>query len=174
MEQSHQAATAIQVFSFHTKHILKIRSEKCHELFEREIANLRYSANAYYLPLSYWASRIAIAEREIKLWPKSRLSKLSHLKNCEVFQDAVLHVSFWQVFEFQDKVDHIFTHWGSVEFVNEPTVLKSCILRLNLLHNLFSKAANFCWALNGHILGALVPEKDYKLALNRSDGFSIW
>ena len=53
IEQSHRAATAIPAFSIRTKHILKIRSGKCHELFEREIANLRYSANAYYLPLSY-------------------------------------------------------------------------------------------------------------------------
>ena len=49
IEQSHRAATAIPAFSIRTKHILKIRSAKCHELFEREIANLRYSANAYYI-----------------------------------------------------------------------------------------------------------------------------
>ena len=66
IEQSHQAATAIQQFSFHTKHILKIRSWKCHELFGREIANLRYSANAYYLPSPTRVPRIAMA-REIKL-----------------------------------------------------------------------------------------------------------
>ena len=47
--------------------------------------------------------------------PWSRLLSVStNLKNCKVLEDAVLHVSFRQMFEFQDKVDHVFTHRGSV------------------------------------------------------------
>ena len=81
-----------------------------------------------------------------------------YLQNCKILQDAVFHVSFWQVFEFEDKVNHIFTHWGSEELVNESSTFKSCIFCLNFFHNLLSKTANLSWTLNGHILRAFIPK----------------
>ena len=63
------------------------------------------------------------------------------------------------MFEFEDKVDHVFTHWRPVEFVNESAPFKPGVLSFNLLHDLLPKAADLGGALDGHVLGALVTEK---------------
>ena len=84
------------------------------------------------------------------------MSKLSHLKNCEVLEDTVLHVSFRQVFEFQDKVDHVFTHWTAVYLVQIPPPFISRVLSLHLLHHLLPEAADLGGALDGHVLCTLV------------------
>ena len=60
------------------------------------------------------------------------------------------------MFEFENKVDHIFTHRGPVEFVNKPSTFKSGIFGLNFLDHLFSETANFCGALNGHVFCTFV------------------
>merc|ERR1712117_98775 len=83
-----------------------------------------------------------------------------NLEDCEVFQDTVHHVLLGEMFEFENKVDHVFTHRGAVEFVNKPSSFEPGVLRLNFFHHLFAKAANFCRALNRHILGALVSGGD--------------
>ena len=61
------------------------------------------------------------------------------------------------MFEFADKVDHVFTHWGSVQFVDESSSLQPCVLRLHLLHHLLAEAANLGGALDRHVLVTLIP-----------------
>ena len=61
------------------------------------------------------------------------------------------------MFEFEDKVDHVFTHWRSVKFVHKSPSFKSGVLSLHLLHHLLPEAAHLGGALNGHTLIALVP-----------------
>ena len=60
------------------------------------------------------------------------------------------------MFEFEDKVDHVFTHWRPVKFVHKSAPFKPGVLSLNLLHDLLPKAADLGGALDGHVLGALV------------------
>jgi len=78
------------------------------------------------------------------------------LEYCEVFKHTVHHVLLWKMFEFENKVDHVFTHRGPVEFVNKPSTFKSGIFGLNFFHHLFTEAANFRGTLNSHIFGALI------------------
>ena len=54
----------------------------------------------------------------------------THLQYCEVFQHTVHHVFLRQVFQFVDKVDHVFTHGRSVDAVHETTILKTRVLCL--------------------------------------------
>ena len=54
----------------------------------------------------------------------------THLQYCEVFQHTVHHVFLRQVFQFVDKVDHVFTHGRSVDAVHETTILKPRVLCL--------------------------------------------
>ena len=61
------------------------------------------------------------------------------------------------MFEFEDKVDHVFTHWRSVEFVNKAASFKPGVLSLHLLHHLLPEAAHLGRALDGHVLIALIP-----------------
>lgn len=91
---------------------------------------------------------------------KLEMKRYFYLEDCKVFQDTVHHVLLGEVFEFENKVDHVFTHRGAVEFVNKPSSFEPGVLRLNFFHHLFAKAANFCRALNCHILGALVTAKE--------------
>ena len=93
---------------------------------------------------------------------------ISYLKYCEVLEDAVHHVLLGKMFEFENKVDHVFTHWGPVEFVNKPAAFKPGILRLNFFHHLFAEAANFCRALNCHILRALITGKKKVFFMKKS------
>ena len=60
------------------------------------------------------------------------------------------------MFEFEDKVDHVFTHWRPVKFVNESASFKPGVLSFHLLHHLLPEAADLGGALDGHVLGALV------------------
>ena len=60
------------------------------------------------------------------------------------------------MFEFEDKVDHVFTHWRSVEFVNKSASFKPGVFSLHLLHHLLSEAADLGGALDLDVLGALV------------------
>ena len=62
------------------------------------------------------------------------------------------------MFEFEDKVDHVFTHWRSVKFVHKSSSFKSGVLSLHLLHHLLAKAAHLSGALDGHVLRAFVTE----------------
>ena len=80
-----------------------------------------------------------------------------HLKDCEVFQDTVHHVLFREVLELENKVDHIFTHWASVNLVKVPPSLISCIFCLHFFNDLFPKAAHFSRALYRHVFGAFIP-----------------
>ena len=89
-------------------------------------------------------------------------SVILYLEYCEVFQHTVHHVLLWKMFEFENKVDHIFTHRGPVEFVNKPSTFKSGIFGLNFLDHLFSETANFCGALNGHVFCTFVTAKKEK------------
>ena len=76
---------------------------------------LRGIEDRNYLDREGTPGAFAVEMRYYYSEPWSRLLSVStHLKNCEVLEDAVLHVSFRQMFEFQDKVDHVFTHRGSV------------------------------------------------------------
>ena len=67
------------------------------------------------------------------------------------------------MFEFEDKVDHVFTHWRSVKFVNKSASFKSRVLSLHLLHHLLPEAADLGGALDGHVLGALVTGKYFNV-----------
>ena len=60
------------------------------------------------------------------------------------------------MFEFEDKVDHVFTHWRSVKFVHKSSSFKSGVLSLHLLYDLLAKAADLGGALDLDVLGALV------------------
>ena len=60
------------------------------------------------------------------------------------------------MFEFEDEVNHVFTHWRSVKFVHKSPSFKSGVLSLHLLHHLLPEAADLGGALDGHVLCALV------------------
>ena len=66
------------------------------------------------------------------------------------------------MFEFEDKVDHVFTHWRSVKFVNKSPSFKPRVFGLHLLHDLLPEAADLGGALDGHVLGALVAGKIFQ------------
>lgn len=66
-----------------------------------------------------------------------------HLQDSEVFKNTVHHVFFRQVFEFVDKVDHVFAHRRAVDPVNTLSSLQSGVLRLYFLNNLLAKRADF-------------------------------
>ena len=66
------------------------------------------------------------------------------------------------MFEFEDKVDHVFTHWRSVKFVNKSPSFKPRVFGLHLLHDLLPEAADLGGALDGHVLGALVAGKRFQ------------
>ena len=66
------------------------------------------------------------------------------------------------MFEFEDKVDHVFTHWRPVKFVNKSASFKPGVLSFHLLHHLLPKAADLGGALDGHVLGALVAVKIFQ------------
>ena len=79
------------------------------------------------------------------------------LEDGEVLQHGIHHIFLWETLEFEDEVDHIFTHWTAVDLVKITTSFKSGVLRLHLLHHLLPEAAHLGGALNGHTLIALVP-----------------
>lgn len=54
----------------------------------------------------------------------------TYLQYGEVFQYAVHHVFFRQLFELVNKVYHVFTHWRSVNAVYKPAVFIVTKLRL--------------------------------------------
>jgi hypothetical protein len=47
----------------------------------------------------------------------------AHLKNGEIFEDAVHHVLLGQVLELEDEVDHVLAHRGPVQLVQVPPAL---------------------------------------------------
>lgn len=53
-----------------------------------------------------------------------------HLQNSEVFKNTIHHVFFRQMFEFVDKVDHVFTHRGAVDPINAFSSFQTCVLCL--------------------------------------------
>lgn len=54
----------------------------------------------------------------------------SHLKNGEVFQDAVHHVFFWEVLESVDEAHHVVAHGRAIDPIHKPSLVKPGILRL--------------------------------------------
>ena len=60
------------------------------------------------------------------------------------------------MFEFEDKVDHVFTHWTSMDLVKVSSSLKPGILCLHLLHNLLAETAHFGRTLDRHVFRTLV------------------
>ena len=89
------------------------------------------------------------------------LSVLDHLQDGEVLQDRVHHVFLWQTLQFEDEVDHVFTHWTAADLIQVATTFQTWVLRLHLLHHLLPKAADFGGALDGHTLITLVPVIKY-------------
>ena len=99
-----------------------------------------------------------------------------HLQDGEIFQYTVHHVSLREVLQLPamtmlqpvtqtqtcpsspDEVDHVFTHRTALYLVKVSPSFIPRVLRLHLLHHLLSKTAHFGGALDGHVLGALVPE----------------
>ena len=53
-----------------------------------------------------------------------------YLEHSEIFQHTVHHVFFWQVFQLVDEVDHVFTHGGAVDTVDEAPIFEPGILCL--------------------------------------------
>lgn len=53
-----------------------------------------------------------------------------YLQNSEVFKNAIHHVLFRQMFEFVDKVDHVFAHRWAVDPINAFSSFQAGILRL--------------------------------------------
>ena len=96
------------------------------------------------------------------------VSVLDDLQDGEVLQDRVHHVFLWQTLQFEDEVDHVFTHWTAADLIQVATTFKSWVFRLNLLHNLLPKAADFGGALDGHTLVTLVAVIKY-FKCNESD-----
>ena len=80
-----------------------------------------------------------------------------HLQDGEVLQHTVHHVFLRQMLQLQYEVDHVFTHWTTVNFVQVPTPFISRALSFHFFHHLFAKTADFGGALNCHILVTLVP-----------------
>lgn len=58
-----------------------------------------------------------------------------YLQDSEVFENTVHHVLFRQMFEFVDKVDHVFAHRRAVDPVNALSSLQAGILRLRHTHS---------------------------------------
>jgi len=79
-----------------------------------------------------------------------------HLKDCEIFQDTVHHILFWEVLELENKVDHVFAHGASVNFIKVPPSLVSCIFRFHFFHHLFPETAHLGRALYRHVLRAFI------------------
>ena len=80
-----------------------------------------------------------------------------HLEDGEVLQHAVHHVLLRKMLQLQYEVDHVFTHWTSVNFVQIPTPFITGTLCFNFFHHLLAETADFGGALNCHILVTLVP-----------------
>ena len=55
------------------------------------------------------------------------------------------------MFEFMDKVYHVFTHGRAVDAIDEPTVLVTRVFGFHLLHDLFAERADFSRARDRHI-----------------------
>lgn len=55
------------------------------------------------------------------------------------------------------EVDHVLAHGRPVYAVDEPAVLETGVLRLDLFHDLFAERAHFRRTRDGHVLAALVP-----------------
>ena len=80
-----------------------------------------------------------------------------HLEDCEVLQHTVHHVLLGKMLQLQYEVDHVFTHWTAVNFVQVTTAFITGALSFHLFHHLFAETADFCGALNCHIFVTLVP-----------------
>ena len=53
-----------------------------------------------------------------------------YLQDGEVLKHAVHHVSLREVLQPMDETDHVVTHRRTVNTINKPTIVKSCILSL--------------------------------------------
>lgn len=60
------------------------------------------------------------------------------------------------MFQFVNKVDHIFAHRRSMNAIYKSTVFKSWILSFHFFHNLFPKRTYFGGACDRHVLVAFI------------------
>lgn len=56
----------------------------------------------------------------------------TNLQDCEVFKYTVHHVLLWKMLQLVNEVDHILTHWRSVDSVYKPAILETSVLRLKI------------------------------------------
>lgn len=87
------------------------------------------------------------------------LQIIIYLQYCEIFEHTVHHVSFWQMFQFLYKINHIFAHGGSLYTVNESRTFQARILSFNFFNHLFAERAHFCWACYHNILIAFISSQ---------------
>ncbi|TRY73906.1 hypothetical protein TCAL_15726, partial [Tigriopus californicus] len=86
-----------------------------------------------------------------------------YLKNRKVLENGVHHVLFREMLEFEDEVDHVFTHWRPIDLIDVPTAFVSGVFSLEFLDDLLPETAHFGRALDFHVLSAFIticPEFD--------------
>ena len=54
----------------------------------------------------------------------------TYLQDGEVFKHTIHHVSLREVLQAVDETDHVVTHRRTVNTINKPTIVKSCIFSL--------------------------------------------
>ena len=54
----------------------------------------------------------------------------TYLQDGEVFKHTIHHVSLREVLQTMDETDHVVTHRRTVNTINKPTIVKSCIFSL--------------------------------------------
>ena len=59
----------------------------------------------------------------------------TYLQDGEVFKHTIHHVSFREVLQTMDETDHVVTHRRTVNTINKPTIVKSCIFSLEKRKN---------------------------------------
>ena len=64
------------------------------------------------------------------------------------------------MFKLPDEVDHVLAHGTPVDLVEVATALIPRVLGLHLLDDLLAEAADLGRHLDGHVLRALIAEKD--------------
>ena len=84
----------------------------------------------FYIPLWLPTCKLHFA---FNLHPPSLPT--TYLQDGEVFKHTIHHVSFREVLQTMDETDHVVTHRRTVNTINKPTIVKSCIFSLEKRKN---------------------------------------
>lgn len=101
-------------------------------------------------------NNLADGQEMLSLRSTVAFASINYLQYSKVLKDAVHHVSLGQMFQFLNKIDHVFTHGRSLNAVNETWTLQPRVFRFDFFNNLFTEWANFCWACYHYVFIAFV------------------